>query len=66
MILPAVTLLGRDVAVAAVAVLGVVPTPNLRTDAWLAALAMATDSNMVTFDHGFRGYASLQLTLLQA
>lgn len=47
-------------------VAGRAATPNLWTDAWLAALAMATDSHMVTFDHGFRGYAGLQLTLLQA
>ena len=45
-------------------VAGRVATPNLWTDAWLAALAMATDSNMITFDQGFRGYAGLQLKLL--
>ena len=47
-------------------VAGQVATPNLWTDAWLAALAMATNSTMVTFDHGFRGFTGLQLTLLQA
>ena len=47
-------------------VAGRVATPNLWTNAWLAALAMATHSTMVTFSHGFRGFAGLQLTLLQA
>ena len=47
-------------------VAGRVATPNLWTDAWLAALAIATGSTMVTFDQGFRGFAGLQLTLLQA
>lgn len=47
-------------------VAGRVATPNLWTDAWLAALAIATSSTMVTFDQGFRGFAGLQLTLLQA
>ena len=47
-------------------VAGRVATPNLWTNAWLAALAMATNSTMVTFDHGFRGFTGLQLTLLQA
>jgi len=29
------------------------PAPNLWTDAWLAALAMALDYAMTTFDRGF-------------
>lgn len=40
------------------------PTPNLWTDAWLAALAQATDSEVVTFDHGFRSFSKLKLVLL--
>lgn len=40
------------------------PSPDLWTDAWLAALAQATDCNMVTFDKGFRSFAGLKLRLL--
>jgi len=40
------------------------PSPDLWTDAWLAALAQATDCTMVTFDRGFRSFAKLKLDLL--
>jgi toxin-antitoxin system PIN domain toxin len=40
------------------------PTPDLWTDAWLAALAQSTDCEMVTFDRGFRSFAKLKLRLL--
>ena len=40
------------------------PTPDLWTDAWLAALAQATDCEMTTFDKGFRSFANLRLRLL--
>lgn len=40
------------------------PSPNLWTDAWLAALAQATDCEMTTFDKGFRSFARLKLRLL--
>ena len=42
------------------------PTPNLWTDAWLAALAQSADCEMVTFDRGFRSFAGLRLRLLAA
>ena len=42
------------------------PSPNLWTDAWLAALAMAHDCEMVTFDRGFRSFSKLKLRLLEA
>lgn len=38
--------------------------PNLWTDAWLAALAISLDCEMVTFDKGFRSFRGLVLTLL--
>lgn len=41
------------------------PTPDLWTDAWLAALAQAHDCEMVTFDRGFRAFAKLKLRLLE-
>ncbi|CAN5313854.1 hypothetical protein BH11PSE9_BH11PSE9_05490 [soil metagenome] len=41
------------------------PTPDLWTDAWLAALAQASDVEMVTFDKGFRSFAKLKLRLLE-
>ncbi|MGH8503317.1 MAG: TA system VapC family ribonuclease toxin [Gammaproteobacteria bacterium] len=41
------------------------PTPNLWTDAWLAALAQSLRCEMVTFDHGFRSFAKLTLRLLE-
>lgn len=39
-------------------------SPDLWTDAWLAALAQATGCEMVTFDRGFRSFAKLRLRLL--
>ena len=41
------------------------PTPNLWTDAWLAALAQASECEMVTFDRGFRSFSKLKLRLLR-
>jgi toxin-antitoxin system PIN domain toxin len=41
------------------------PSPDLWTDAWLAALAQAHDVEVVTFDRGFRSYSKLKLRLLQ-
>jgi uncharacterized protein len=41
------------------------PTPDLWTDAWLAALAQALDIEMVTFDRGFRSFSKLKLRLLE-
>lgn len=41
------------------------PSPDLWTDAWLAALAMALDCDMVTFDRGFRAFSKLKLRLLE-
>ena len=40
------------------------PSPDLWTDAWLAALAQAHDCDMVTFDRGFRSFSKLKLRLL--
>lgn len=40
------------------------PTPNLWTDAWLAALARSLECEMVTFDRGFRAFEGLELRLL--
>ena len=40
------------------------PTPNLWTDAWLAALALSLDYEMTTFDRGFRSFRGLRVTLL--
>jgi uncharacterized protein len=42
------------------------PTPNLWTDAWLAALALSLDYEMTTFDRGFRSFRGLKLRLLTA
>jgi predicted nucleic acid-binding protein len=39
-------------------------SPDLWTDAWLAALAQSTDSEMVTFDRGFKSFAKLKLHML--
>jgi toxin-antitoxin system PIN domain toxin len=39
-------------------------TPNLWTDAWLAALAMALDYEVTTFDQGFKSFRGLRLRLL--
>lgn len=41
------------------------PSPNLWTDAWLAALAQASECEMVTFDRGFRSFSKLNLRLLE-
>lgn len=41
------------------------PSPDLWTDAWLAALAQAHDCEIVTFDRGFRSYSKLKLRLLE-
>ena len=38
--------------------------PDLWADAWLAALAQATDSEMTTFDRDFRSFPRLKLRLL--
>lgn len=40
------------------------PSPNLWTDAWLAALAQATGCEMATFDRDFRSFPQLELCLL--
>lgn len=40
------------------------PTPNLWTDAWLAAMAMSLDCEIATFDRGFRSFRGLKLRLL--
>jgi len=42
------------------------PTPNLWTDAWLAALALSLDYEMATFDRGFKSFRGLKLRLLIA
>lgn len=39
-------------------------TPNLWTDAWLAALALSLDYEMTTFDRGFRSFRGLPVRLL--
>jgi predicted nucleic acid-binding protein len=41
------------------------PTPNLWTDAWLAALAISLDYEMTTFDRGFKSFRGLKLRLLE-
>jgi toxin-antitoxin system PIN domain toxin len=41
------------------------PSPDLWTDAWLAALAQAHDCEIVTFDRGFRSFQKLKLRLLE-
>jgi predicted nucleic acid-binding protein len=40
------------------------PTPNLWTDAWLAALAQSLDYDLITFDRGFRSFEGLKLQVL--
>lgn len=40
------------------------PTPNLWTDAWLAALAMSLEYEIATFDRGFKSFRGLKLNLL--
>lgn len=47
-------------------VAGRAASPNLWTDAWLAALAQSLDCEMVTFDQGFRSFHGLTLMLLEA
>ena len=42
------------------------PTPNLWTNAWLAALALSLDYEMATFDRGFKSFRGLKLRLLTA
>jgi toxin-antitoxin system PIN domain toxin len=39
-------------------------SPDLWTDAWLAALAQTRNCEMVTFDRGFRSFSKLRLRLL--
>ncbi len=41
------------------------PTPNLWTDAWLAALAMSLEYEITTFDRGFKSFRGLKLHLLE-
>lgn len=43
---------------------GRLPSPDLWTDAWLAALAQAADCEMTTFDRGFLAFNNLKLRLL--
>lgn len=40
-------------------------TPDLWTDAWIAALAQSTGCEVVTFDRGFRSFKGLKLRLLE-
>jgi len=40
------------------------PTPNLWTDAWLAALAISLEYEVTTFDRGFRSFRGLKVRLL--
>jgi predicted nucleic acid-binding protein len=39
-------------------------TPDPRTDAWLAALALSLDYELTTFDQGFKSFRGLKLRLL--
>jgi len=41
------------------------PSPNLWTDAWLAALALSLDYEFTTFDRGFKSFRGLKLRLLE-
>jgi toxin-antitoxin system PIN domain toxin len=41
------------------------PSPNLWTDAWLAAMAMSLDYEFTTFDRGFKSFRRLKLRLLE-
>jgi toxin-antitoxin system PIN domain toxin len=43
-----------------------VPAPNLITDAYLAAFAMATNLRLATFDHGFRQFRGLRVMLVDS
>lgn len=40
------------------------PTPNLWTDAWLAALALSLDYELTTFDRGVKSFRGLKVRLL--
>jgi predicted nucleic acid-binding protein len=40
------------------------PTPNLWTDAWLAALARSLNYELTTFDRGFKSFEGLRMHLL--
>ena len=40
------------------------PTPNLWTDAWLAALALSLDYEVATFERGFNSFRGLRVRLL--
>jgi hypothetical protein len=40
------------------------PTPNLWTDAWLAALAKSLNCELTTFDRGFASFKELRMRLL--
>lgn len=42
------------------------PSPNIWVDAWLAALAICTSCEMVTFDRGFRSFDGVELRLLES
>lgn len=42
------------------------PSPNIWTDAWLAALAICLSCEMVTFDRGFRTFEGIDLRLLES
>jgi predicted nucleic acid-binding protein len=42
------------------------PSPNIWTDAWLAALAICLSCEMVTFDRGFQAFDGVALRLLVA
>jgi hypothetical protein len=41
-------------------------SPNLWTDAWLAAFALTTGFRLVTFDRGFSRYEGIPLEILSA
>lgn len=40
------------------------PSPNLWTDAWLAALAKSLNCELTTFDRGFKSFKELRMRLL--
>lgn len=42
------------------------PSPNVWTDAWLAALAICLSREVVTFDRGFRTFDAVKLRLLDS
>lgn len=41
------------------------PSPDIWTDAWLAAMAISLSREVVTFDRGFRAFENLNLRLLR-